>query len=133
MDTGDCYRGTKIGRSHPWPGPRGKKDWSPWKQTDSKQNNPIVGNSLIGAYHSPPPPFAFNNHLFLFPFLHPSPSPTVLSFFPHKYTTMAADIGTIAQLLDATLDPSQHRKGTVAPRCSSLLLVAPPSRLSCRR
>lgn len=25
---------------------------------------------------------------------------------------MAADMGTIAQLLDATLDPSKHKKGT---------------------
>lgn len=30
---------------------------------------------------------------------------------------MAADIGTIAQLLDATLDPSQHRKGIANIRC----------------
>lgn len=44
---------------------------------------------------------------------------------------MAADIGHISQLLNATLDPSQHRKGTpgvlLAPRtngrnCPSPLL-----------
>lgn len=29
---------------------------------------------------------------------------------------MAADIGHLSQLLDATLDPSQHRKGTSIQR-----------------
>lgn len=33
---------------------------------------------------------------------------------------MAADIGHISQLLNATLDPSQHRKGTQQPRLSPL-------------
>lgn len=34
---------------------------------------------------------------------------------------MSADMGTIAQLLDATLDPSQHKKGL------ELLLSSPPT------
>lgn len=34
-------------------------------------------------------------------------------FCHHETSIMAADIGHISQLLDATLDPSQHRKGTV--------------------
>jgi hypothetical protein len=38
---------------------------------------------------------------------------------------MAADIGQIAQLLDATLDPTEHRKGTYFTRCLSHLIVAP--------
>lgn len=33
---------------------------------------------------------------------------------------MAADIGQIAQLLNATLDPSQHRQGKVPPDTATL-------------
>jgi exportin-2 (importin alpha re-exporter) len=42
---------------------------------------------------------------------------------------MAADIGHISQLLDATLDPSQHRKGTLhaplptLPRCPATFVA----------
>lgn len=34
---------------------------------------------------------------------------------------MSSDLGEIAQLLDATLDPSKHKKGMCAPRHSSSL------------
>lgn len=43
---------------------------------------------------------------------HPSYQRLKLSC-PSTILTMAADIGQIAQLLNATLDPAQHRKGTL--------------------
>jgi exportin-2 (importin alpha re-exporter) len=41
---------------------------------------------------------------------------------------MAADIGQISQLLNATLDPTQHRKGfyLLAPRCPAILTSSLP-------
>ena len=40
---------------------------------------------------------------------------------------MASTIGTIAQLLDATLDPNQHRKGMLSPSLRLGFGGAPPS------
>lgn len=37
---------------------------------------------------------------------------------------MAADIGQISQLLNATLDPSQHRKGTADSSVLTFFLFA---------
>lgn len=70
---------------------------------------------------SPPHLVLQTNRIFFSSFL-PTPQPQCSSH--PRGLTMAADIGQISQLLNATLDPSQHHKGMA--RIASLSFVLLP-------
>jgi hypothetical protein len=60
----------------------------------------------------------------------PTESAEHLNNLANRRVTMSSNIGDIAQLLDATLDPSKHRKGTDA--CSIDPGSKQLSRLTCK-
>lgn len=98
-----------------------------------KRDNRLVASGtlrihdLIASCQAPSPPrssLTSSAQFFHFLSCH-----TAIPFFAKAVLliplTMAADIGQISELLNATLDPAQHRKGwfTVLPRCLHRLQV----------